>query len=54
MRWEFWFRPHLFGCRRIEFVSETVTATSKALFINCDDTEAFYESDESEKIKNAG
>jgi hypothetical protein len=39
---EFWVRPHLLGGGRIKSFPETVTESSKALFINYGDTEAFY------------
>jgi histidyl-tRNA synthetase len=38
----FWVRPHLLGGGRIKSFPETVTESSKALFINYGDTEAFY------------
>jgi hypothetical protein len=37
-----WVRPHLLGGGRIKSFPETVTESSKALFINYGDTEAFY------------
>jgi histidyl-tRNA synthetase len=39
---EFFFRPHLLGGGRIKSFPETVTESSKALFINYGDTEAFF------------